>query len=260
MKENLSAFLKHIKQNLYLVEDDLKLGLTLFSAHTQTDFDRLAIILHLIMIQARFIPVNSDDFISITKENFHIKLSYNQIEPIHSNKSEQLKNNLIIILVKTSSTKAVVTLKHEKFLSSFLDLELKIDNLDLKQVTNDFKSKVLNPFKFAFRDHKLINGLSDLPVELQFRLVNKYLDIRSFTRLIQTSRYFNDLFNSTPNNSCESVWFHLFRRDWDKHDSLKKEWVTTNSGINFRSDYIKNYRRKLREDSLFYPSRSFRNF
>ncbi len=260
MNGNLTEFLKKIKLNLSLDENDLNIGFNLYSAYIESEFDRLSIFLHLIMVQTCFISNNSQDFINITKENIHTKLTYDKVEPIQSNKTLQLKSNIILVLLKTSNTKAVVSLKHEKYLSPFLVLEIKTDKLDIRQVVNDFKSKVINPLKYAFKNQKLINGLTDLPIELQFKLVLNYLDIESFTRLIQTSRYFYDLFNSTPSNSRESVWFHLFKRDWDKHGSLKKEWVTTNSGIDFRNDYIKKYKSKIRKDYLFHNSRLFRNY
>ena len=274
--EDLNILLKDIKIKLFLDHDDFKRGLAFYTDHNQNSFDRLSILLHLFMIHSSFIPVDDNDatdiFISITKEKNHTKLIYNQIEVSsnnncfnsYNNNSKQffqLKKNLTIIIIKSGNSQVVINLKHDKFISEFLNIELnhQLDKLDLRKLENDFKAKCLNPFKFAFKDFKLINGMMDLPAELHFRIVLQYLNIEAVMALMKTSKYFYRILNSEP-TSCDSMWFQLFKRDWDKYDSLKKEWVSTSSAINFRSDYIKNYRRNKRTDSFLYPPRSFRNF
>ena len=263
--EAIETYILSLKSNLLLEKADIERGFTFYTQQITNDFDRLTILIHLIMLQAGFKchyeNQNSiEQYLKLTKGSIYNKLEYNEI---NKEKSLQLANTLIITLIKSGKCHCDLNLKYNKFISKFLKINIDsvISNIErtINTFTNEFKDTVLNPFKLSIKEPKLINGITDLPVELLTRIAVKYLNIRQVVALMQTSKYFLNLLDA-DRSSCNSLWFLLFKRDWDKHNSLKKEWVMK-SGINFRNDYIKNYKSQHRRaDPFLHQPRNFRNF
>lgn len=240
------------KNNLFLDQDDLSNGFENYKNYIQSDFDRLTIIINLIMNHSGFKFEQTEGGINLTKGTFFNKLTFNKFED--SSKSFHLENNLIITLINSGSKTIDISLKYSGFNSSFMTVILtdffsSSLNAKIIELTNMFKNKVLNPFKVSYKKEKLINGMSDLPVEILFKIALDYLDIKGLVSLMQTSKFFLQIFDS-DRTSCSSIWYGLFRRDWDKYGSLRREWVEASS-INFRNDYIKNYKTKKRNTDPF---------
>ena len=257
--------MKDQKNTLFLDKDDITSSFETFKSFISSDFDRLTIIIHLIMEHSglKFKKLNQEvSAIELTTGSFYNKLTYNWFET--KSKSFKFEHNIIITLINSGSKTIDINLKHIRFNSLFVKVSLaeffSADlNSKLIELTNMFKDKVLNPFKLSYKDEKLIIGIVDLPVEILFRLALNYLDIKGLVSLMQTCTFFKDIFDN-DRTSCNSLWYGLFKRDWDKYDSLRRDWVESSS-INFRNDYIKNYKRKKRNNDPFYKTtRSFQNF
>ena len=230
-----------------------------YSNEINNDKDKLAIIIHLIMLQSglRYIE-NEFDILKQTKGSQFNKLYYNQTKIDFKSKDAdyyQLKNNLIIVILQSGGN-VDINAKYADYSSSFIKQSLKeffyepqfyvTKKLNLNQVTEkfeiDFKNKILNPFKFYLKQNELntnfllnnnyINGLIELPIELVFNLALNYLDINSIVALNRTNKYFYNLFNSDTLTES-SLWLKLIKRDF------KKE--STNLTSNYRSQYVKLY-------------------
>lgn len=266
----LNIFLKTIKLKLFLDQSDIDQGLDIYRDYIKDDFDRLAVLIHLVMLQSDFkhikaetVDPNADLYINMTVGRSFNKLSYNQVQ------EHTLENkNLILTFIRSGASHADLNLKCGTFNSTFLKINLDMmpklsDAKTIVSLTNDFKDCLLNPFKYSLKSQiKLINGLVDLPVELFYKLAVTYLNIRSVVALMRTSRHFMSLLNADQ-TSCNSLWFLLFKRDWVTiyTSANNRDWLESNATINFRTDYIKKYRALRRETSRFYfPERIYRNF
>lgn len=265
----LHIFLKTTKLKLFLDQSDIDQGLDIYRDYIKDNFDRLVVLIHLLMLQSDFrhitaeaVGPNADLYVNMTVGKSFTKLSYNQVQ------EHTLDNNLILTFIRSGTSHADLNLKCGSFNSTFLKINLDImsklsDARTIVSLANDFKDRLLNPFKYSAASQvKLINGLADLPVELFYRLAVTYLNIRSVVSLMRTSKHFMGLLNADQ-TSCNSLWFLLFKRDWVTiyTSANNRDWLESNANINFRTDYIKKYRALRRDTSKFYfPERIYRNF
>ncbi len=267
---DLNIFLHNIKSKLVLDKSDIYQGFEIFCGYIKDDFDRLIILIHLLMLQSNFQHTNdtigdtNNPYVKLETGKSYAKLIYNQVQSGHT--ITQLESNLIITFIRSGARHADFNLKCGTFNSSFLqiDFESMKKQMDsdkkIASLANDFKDTIFNPFKHYFKQVKLINGLTDLPVELIYKIAVSYLNIRSVLSLMQTSKYLYNILNSDQTSS-NSLWFLLFKRDWVTiYTSSNKDWLQSNA-INFRTDYIKNYKALKRDTNKFvFPDRLYRNF
>ena len=245
-----------------------------YSDEIENEKDQFAVFIHLIMLRAGFdsydssSQVNDKNSIKQIKGSLYNKLFYKRTRIDFKSREEltyDLKGSLIVLLLQSGSS-VEVSAKYEKFQSGFIKLRLneffyephfyvkKRTCLDTvaAQLEINFLNNVLNPFRFYLKNNELerlgldgnyINGLSELPVELVFRLAVSYLDIGAIVALYSTSKYFYQLFNSDLNTDS-SVWLRLIKRDF------KSEWsslrIDSIMGANYRSKYVElYYKRRL---------------
>jgi hypothetical protein len=233
----------------------------IYSNEIETDKDKLAILLHLIMLDSGF--TNTNNVIKQIKRNQFNKIYYNQTKVNLKQQGQSivysLKHDLILILLQSGST-IDLNMKYDTFSSAFMKLNLKhifyqpqfyvSKQTDLTEIKNnleiEFKNKILNPFKFYLKSIELdkclsenynyINGILDLPIELIIKLALVYLDINSIVCLFSTNCYLYKLFNSDQ-MSDSSIWLKLIKRDF-KTCVLN---TSTTNNVNYRNKYVKLY-------------------
>ena len=230
----------------------------IYSNDIENDKDKLAVLLHLIMLDSGF--TNTNNFKQIKRDQFN-KIFYNQTKVNLKQQGQSivysLKHDLILILIQSGST-IDLNKKYATFSSAFMKLNLKhsfyqppfyvTKQTDLTEIKNnleiEFKDKILNPFKFYLKsiefdkclneNYNYINGILDLPIELIIKLALVYLDINSIVCLFSTNCYLYKLFN-LDQMSDSSIWLKLIKRDF------KTCVLNTSTNVNYRNKYVKLY-------------------
>ena len=258
MQNTEKQFAQKLNTQLFLDQNDLLNAFEFYTVLIQNDFDRFTILVHLIMIQTNFKytvqadqEANQPDLsINLAKEHLYNKLVYNCV---YSNCGQlnKLSDDLILIILKSGVHHADITLKCNKFKISLPKnvnfsnlLAPKVSFLKVNEFCLNFKNEILNPFRFHYSPimhQQLIHGLLDLPVEIVYKLIRNYLDIKSIVSLMQCS---TKLFSAINHDltSPSSIWAKLLDRDFKK--SL--------STVNYRDEYIRQYRSRRYERSFRY--------
>lgn len=251
MEEN--TILKEIKRKSDLDIDDIEGFFDAFKCEIENEKDKLAVMAHLIMIRENFLFLKDEmqNFYlnQVKNKNYFNKLSYNCFRSQRPSIEYIFDSNILVCVLK-SGKYVDIELKYKNFNSKFLKIDLndffynylKSSNEKKMKLFKDFelkfKSSILVPFKFYLKStneifQHIVNGLSDLPVELLiFKLSLKYLDIRSISSLMQTSKHFYQMFNSDLKSS-KSIWCYLIRRDF-RNDYAPRE----SDSINFKDEFI----------------------
>jgi len=261
-----ATLLKRLKLNYELDEIDLVAAFEFYHSHldvNKSDKDRLAIIIHLIMLKENF--ANERDHLELNQSvgGLYNKLNYNLIlVDARQNLKFTLSSNLVVTLLKSGKF-VELHCKYKMFHSEFLKINLSELFVAKKQLEHaalnfdylnkhlrvNFVDKCLMGVKSCIKNENLdicrqaryfSNGLVDLPVEiLLFKIVLKYLNVKNIGRLMQTSKYFYDLLNGDVSTD-KSIWFYLLRRDFGNAAAVASNNST--SLVNFKKAYFKNYK------------------
>ena len=238
------SLLKRLKLNYELDEIDLVTAFNFYNTHldanASNDKDRLAIIIHLIMIKENFAHESGRLELNQCVGAVYNKINYNFIwsNDCQQNLSSKLSSNLIVTLLKSGKCVEIHCI-YKSFHSEFFKVNLNelfvkkqqehvslnFDYLN-KTLRTTFVDKCLMGVKSCIKNENLefflqtrcfSSGLADLPVEIFiFKIVLKYLNVKHIVRLMQTSKYFHDLLNGDVSTG-KSVWFYLLKRDFGKH-------------------------------------------
>jgi len=257
------SFLKRLKQSYEIDEIDLVTAFGIFQVQldANNEKDRLAVIVHLIMLKENFAYNDTTTLLELnqTKGSVYNKLNYNLVVIDERDLSDfSMSSNLVVTLLKSGKC-IEIHCKYKSFHSEFVRVNLG----DLFVKKNDEHLRMnfdyLNgSFRVNFVDNCVMgvksciksenselfsrtrffsNSLVDLPVEvLLFKIVLKYLNVKNVGRLMQTSKYFYDLLNADVNTE-KSIWFYLLKRDFGTA-ALNK---ATNL-VDYKKSYFKNYK------------------
>ena len=246
-------FFKRLNTQYELDERDLTKAFDLFKDQIDADKDKLAVILHLIMLKENFFFDAGTEFsieMNQIKGDAYNKLTYNRIR-LAANSTFQMNSNLVITLLK-SGKHAEIHCIYKSFHPvstirvNFNDASLLDSNYLNKTLRVSFADRLLLPFKCFLRNEnsealsasRFVTGLVDLPVELLlFKIILKYLNIKNIGCLMQTSKYFYDLFNADV-ASEKSIWLCLLRRDFGASSASAAALTSSD----YKRAYFKSYK------------------
>ena len=255
---NLINFFSQIKLKLEINPTDLRQLLEFFEGSISADKDKLALLIHLIMVKNHFQFGDTYELNQTKDVNNFNKLNYNLIRTdnkLDTNQSVRilLCSNLIIVLLKSGRATVDIQLKYKSFLTRFLKINLELSLFDSQMKLNEFersfKDSILLPFKAHVKleilnDKKFLKaenplslnsfytGLNDLPIELLiFRLVLRFLNIESIVALCKANKFVHKVLSDQITSN--SVWKFLVLRDYKNVD-------LTNVN-NFRNKYVEQY-------------------
>ena len=241
--EQINGILNELDKEIDLNNSIIHRGFDFFASDIDNDKDRLAILLHLILLQNGFRfsyePNESTKFLNQKKSSLYNKLFYNQVLLKSKKIHFELKSSLIITLLKNGNM-LNINLKYGLFDSVSFCVNLKefffmpkvfiARKSDFTEVARDFsvnfKNKVLNPLKQFIKTNEnfAVSGfyihITDLPYEILFKIIIKYLDLKSIKSLMLTSKYLNDLINYQLTSKA-SIWNSLIQRDF-KDDQARE--------------------------------------
>jgi hypothetical protein len=248
----MNSFLNKLKLKINFDRKDFDEANKDFFANDVADAkDKVAVLVHLIMVQQNFIFLVSDQCqdptsrIEQIKSDLYNKISYNAVRLKASDQIIKLDSNILITILK-SGNNLDIHLKYKEFNSVFLkvnlgDLFLLNQNLETFQVR--FKDDLLNPLKLYLRTSaeniNLINGLVDLPFEIVYKLCTTYLNVKTIMALSRSCRQINRLIFSDLKSS-NSIWNKLIKRDFGIKLILNDASLPNS---NYYQEY-KNYFRK----------------
>lgn len=254
----MEDFFRIAKLSLEIGQTEVNRLFELFGDECGTNKDKLALIVHLIMIKNHFKYSGDNLAISQRKDDtYYNKISYNvfqrenKLDPRKSIKIT-LESSLVITLLKSTSTRVEIQLKFKHFLTEFIRVDIDDEFFEsrnrLRRFQNDFQSKILIPGKLNIKNQLLqgtesisqvdmpnnlnsfYTNLPDLPVEiLVYRLAARYLNVRAVCVLSMLNRQSYLLFNGDL-TSTESIWRTLIKRDFKDFDLSQ-----------FSGDYRKKY-------------------
>jgi hypothetical protein len=257
------SFLKRLKQNYEFDEIDLVTAFDIFQVQLDNtnEKDRLAVIVHLIMLKENFAYNDRAILLELTqtKGSVYNKLNYNLIVIDEKHLSNfSMSSNLVVTLLKSGKC-IEIHCKYKSFHSEFVKVNLgdlfvkKNDEhlrFDFDYLNRNFRINFVDKclmgvksciksenFEFFSQTRFFSNSLVDLPVEvLLFKIVLKYLNVKNVGRLMQTSKYFYDLLNADVSTE-KSIWFYLLKRDFGTAAVNK----ATNF-VDYKKSYFKNYK------------------
>lgn len=274
----MEDFFQSAKLNLEIDKNEVRRLFELFDCDaTNNNKDKLALVVHLIMIKSHF--KSSHNSLAITQskdDSYYNKMSYtvfekeNRQDPCKSIKIS-LAASIVISLLKSTSSRVEIQLKYKHFLSQFLRVDLDDELFEssrrLQQFQTQFQNVILIPAKLNIKASLLHGGggsesiaqvvdnpnnldsfcidLTDLPVEiLVYRLAARYLNARGVCAMSMLNRQSYLLFNGNP-TSTESIWRTLIQRDFKECDLSE-----------FSGDYRKKYAEQVKKSKqyLWYPT------
>ncbi len=231
--------------------------------------DKLAVLIHFIMIKNHFRFGQNYEINQSRDEKFYNKLMYNQFSI--ENTIDQTKNLslefldgkfLTINLLKTSETTLDIQFKWSKFTTQFLKVAGFVDSWfenekKLKEFELNFRQKCLVPFKIHLKN-EICSGanwihvnrvenlasfhvnLIDLPNELLvFKLIASYLNIKSIVSFDLSCKFVHNLLNNDT-KSPDSVWKLLLERDFKNRIGK----LAQQSDIDYKKKYIEFFKCK----------------
>jgi hypothetical protein len=243
----MEKLIKKLKTELFFNQEELSESFTYYSHLIHNDLDRLTVLIHLIMIQANFKyneqtshSCENISFMNIHKGSFYNKLAYNKLDYSHTENNEalndKLESDLIIVLIRSGKS-VDLNLKFNKFESSFMKINLndEFTSQTIKSMIIQFRNKILNPFKFHYSkisNKNLIYGLLDMPIEIIYKLVLNYLDIRSIIALQNSSKHLYRILS--VDQPSQFIWKRLLFRDFKIDTNLATE--------SYRKKYIYHHK------------------
>lgn len=212
-----------------------------------TGKDRLAVLVHYFTVKNSIVNRDGLQPNELKDDRFFNKLYYDTIRA--GNETLPLDGRVLVCVLK-SGKYCDIELKYKNFASNFLKVNLdELESLKqrekfVKLFERDFTDRCLIPLKHELVREKpdlkqrlganFLVSLWDLPNELLvYKLILKYLNIKSIVALGLTCKHFYELVN----DSRSPVWERLVRRDFPN---------VTHPDINdFKTRYRRMYLIKL---------------
>lgn len=253
-------FLERISNKSEIESDDLNQLFQLYSNEIVDFKDQLAVFLHFLMLKSGFLNSSGESTnyeIVQKKGSIYNKIEYNSVKDADKN-IKQLNSKIFLMLFISTDLVAEIQLQHGKFNSSFQKVKLnRLFTGEIRNKSNEFaqmdtnfahdfiidlKNNLINQLKLHLKRSESLNidlhTLTDLPVELIYKICLKYLSTQSIVALMLTCRHFRDIFYSDVFDR-KSFWKKLLKRDFEMDLSLNDALLT--SFNNYRTYYIDLY-------------------
>jgi hypothetical protein len=257
-----TEFLERILKESDIELNDLTRLFQFYSNEIVDLKDKLAVFLHFLMLKSGFL--NTSD--QVTDKNYEIvqkkgsiynKIEYNSV--IQADKKiKQLSSKIFLMLFISTDLVGEIQIQHGTFHSSFQKVKLnrlfssetcsrpsesvKMNLNSTQDFIVDLKNNAINQLKLHLKRSEgldiRLHTLSDLPVELIYKICLKYLSTPSIVALMLTCRHFRDMFYSDSLDR-KSFWNKLLKRDFETDLNLNDAYLTRFN--NYRTYYIDLY-------------------
>jgi hypothetical protein len=267
-ESNLKSLFERLQRIDKCNSNDVNELFKLFIDQISNEKDKLAIIIHSIMITSRFGNLRDDQVdekrttptfkIEQTRNKHFNRIKYNFV---YNDRNVPLRlPSVICVNLLKSGRNLDINAKIDKYNSPFLKVNLTEffseppyffrQREDISTASNEFavnfKNEVLNPLRFHLRERyaaeglgSFIIGLVDLPVEIVHRIALNYLSVKSILALARSCTYFWRIL-------ClgnDSVWPKLIKRDFKSY--------SVDESLSYSSQYKRFYRLKRKNAGLF---------
>lgn len=298
-ENNIDAYFNYLKHKYDINEQDINLGIEKYKNFIQKQeqqqnvciYNRLAILIHLIMLQNGFKYLSIDDntaksTINLIQHKHFMQLNYNyynQNDNYHKNREIKFDSSIKIIVNVISSvnrftiqafyknykTTDVLMLNQKQLDACFSDYAS--PTTSILGIIIDFKNLVLNRLKQHIYETTYLTSKSNIdtlltniniiyiPNELLIK-ITRYLDLKSALNLSITNKlFYKFILDNSFSSSCNYLWKHYLKRDFTQRqlndvnfDAASNDYLSIYKNIFIKICKKKKLRPSFTEEYNFY--------